>query len=83
MASAQVVRWGNSLAVRIPKVVAEEAGVREGDPIEIEAEEGRIQLRRSRRRMPTLKELVGEITAGNRYTEIAMGRERGKERIEW
>jgi antitoxin component of MazEF toxin-antitoxin module len=34
---AQMVKWGNSLAVRIPKPVAEEAKLKEGDPIEIEA----------------------------------------------
>ena len=30
-AQAQVVRWGNSLAVRIPKNVADEARLAEGD----------------------------------------------------
>lgn len=83
MPSAQVVKWGNSLAVRIPKVVAKEAGVSEGDPLEIEVEEGRIQLRRSRRRTPTLKELVAQITTANRYAEVETHVERGKERIEW
>ena len=28
MPEAQIVKWGNSLAVRIPKPVAEAAGVR-------------------------------------------------------
>ena len=40
MPIAQIVKWGNSLAVRIPKPIAEEAGVREGDPIVIEATVG-------------------------------------------
>ena len=68
MPAAQIVKWGNSLAVRIPKPVAEQAGVREGDPIVIEAAEGHINLR-PKERVPTLRELVA--------------RERGKERIEW
>jgi antitoxin MazE len=79
---AQIVKWGNSLAVRIPKPVAEQAGVREGDPIVIEAAEGQINLR-PKERVPTLRELVAQITAENRYDEIQAGRERGKERIEW
>ena len=58
MPTAQIVKWGNSLAVRIPRPVAEEAGVREGDSITIEASEGRIQVRRQRQRVPTLRELV-------------------------
>jgi antitoxin MazE len=82
MAEAQIVKWGNSLAVRIPKPVAEVAGVREGDPIVIEADEGQIKVRR-KQRVPTLKELVAKITPENRYQETASGRERGKESMEW
>jgi antitoxin MazE len=82
MPAAQVVKWGNSLAIRIPKPVAEEVGVREGDPILIEAEEGRIQVRRQPV-VPTLRELVARITPENRYGETPAGRERGKESVEW
>ena len=82
MAEAQIVKWGNSLAVRIPKPVAEAAGVREGDPIVIEADEGHIKVRR-KERVPTLKELVAQIAAENRYEEIPSGAARGKETVEW
>lgn len=82
MARAQVVKWGNSLAIRIPKPVAEKAGVAEGDPVILEAVRGQIRLVRSER-IPTLKELVAQITLQNRYEEISMGPERGKEIVEW
>jgi antitoxin MazE len=82
MPTSQIVKWGNSLAVRIPKPLAEEAGVREGDPILIEATEGRINLRATQR-LPSLRELVAQITADNRYDEIRTGRQRGKEKLEW
>jgi len=82
MPEAQIVKWGNSLAVRIPKPVAEAAGVREGDPIMIEADEGHINIRR-KQQVPTLKELVKKITPENRYQEIATGPARGKESVEW
>lgn len=82
MAEAQIVKWGNSLAVRIPKPVAEAAGMREGDPIVIEADEGHIKVRR-KQRVPTLKELVAKITPENRYEEIPTGAARGKESVEW
>ena len=82
MPVAKIVKWGNSLAVRIPKPVAEEAGVRESDPIVIEATEGQINLRR-KQRVPTLRELVAQITQQNRYDEVPAGPERGKERTEW
>jgi antitoxin MazE len=82
MPKAQVVKWGNSLAVRIPKGVAEEAGVKEGDAIVIEAADGQIELRRMDR-IPTLKELVARITPQNRYGETDWGPDRGKEIAEW
>jgi antitoxin MazE len=78
----QMVKWGNSLAVRIPKPVVEEARLKEGDSLEIEAAEGRVELRRATK-IPTLAQLVSQITAENRYAEISVGAEVGKEVIEW
>ncbi len=82
MAKAQVAKWGNSLAVRIPKDVAEQARLQEGDPIVIEALNGHIQLRPAER-IPTLDELVAQITKENRQEETNWGPDRGKEIIEW
>jgi antitoxin MazE len=79
---AQMVKWGNSLAVRIPKPVAAEARLKQGDSLEIEVVEGRVELRRARR-MPTLAKLVSQITPENRYAEISTGAEVGKEVVEW
>ena len=82
MPKAQVVKWGNSLAVRIPKTVAEEARMQEGDSIVIEARRGRVELRRAEK-VPTLEELVAQITPKNRYDETTWGPDRGKEIVEW
>jgi antitoxin MazE len=79
----QMVKWGNSLAVRIPKAVVEEAKLREGDALEIEAPaEGRIELHRPAK-VPTLAQLVSRITPENRYKEVSAGAEVGKETVEW
>jgi len=83
MAASQIVKWGNSLAIRIPKPVAEQAGVREGDSLVIEASAGRIQLRRRKQRVPSLRELVAQIKPENRYAEIATGPAQGKEDVDW
>jgi antitoxin MazE len=82
MPATQIVKWGNSLAIRISKPVAEQAGVEEGDAVLIEAERGQIKLK-SQQRMPTLKELVAQITPENRYGELSVGPPRGKEDVEW
>jgi antitoxin MazE len=82
MPKAQIVKWGNSLAVRIPKAIAEEARLEEGDPIVIEALDGRVELRPAER-IPTLEELVAQITPENRHKEIKWGPAVGKEIVGW
>jgi antitoxin MazE len=80
---AQIVKWGNSVAVRIPKPVIEQAKLKEGDSLEIEvAGEGRVELRRASK-IPTLAQLVAKITPENRYDEVSAGKEVGKEVVEW
>jgi antitoxin MazE len=79
---AQMAKWGNSLAVRIPKPILEKARLKEGDFLEIEAGEGQIELRRVTE-IPTLAQLVSQITPDNRYAEISAGPEVGKEEVEW
>ena len=54
----------------------------EGDAVMIKAAKNRIELLRTER-IPTLKELVAQITPENRYAETASGREWDKEIIEW
>ena len=80
---SQILKWGNSLAVRIPKPVAEEANLNEGDAIEIEVDdEGAVELLRIGK-VPTLAQLVSQITPENRYPELSVGPEVGKEAVEW
>jgi antitoxin component of MazEF toxin-antitoxin module len=62
--------------------VVEEARLKEGDSLEIEAAEGRVELRRATK-IPTLAQLVSRITPENRYAETSTGAEVGKEVVEW
>jgi antitoxin MazE len=43
-AKAQLVKWGNSQAVRIPKTILEQCNLREGEELEIRVENGHIWL---------------------------------------
>jgi antitoxin MazE len=80
---AHILKWGNSLALRIPKPVAEEANLKEGDAIEIEVgNQGAIELLRVGK-VPTLAQLVSQITTENRYAELSTGPEAGNEAVEW
>ncbi len=42
---AQLARWGNSLAVRIPKDIAAKASLHSGDRVEMTAEAGCVILK--------------------------------------
>ncbi len=78
----QVLKWGNSLAVRIPKPVAEDAHFQAGDSVEIVVEGDTVQLHRVDK-VPTLAQLVAQITPENRYEELSLGAEVGKEALQW
>jgi antitoxin MazE len=71
-------KWGNSLAVRIPKAIADKAGVREEDEVEIEVSAQVIRMK-ARRREPTLSELLRRITPDNLHGEADFGRPQGRE----
>jgi antitoxin MazE len=45
---ASIAKWGNSLAVRVPKEVAASVGLREGAAVEMTVEDDAIVLRRRR-----------------------------------
>ncbi len=77
---SQVTKWGNSLAVRIPKAMADQLSLSEDSPVDIEVTGGRIVISPHRREY-TLEELVAQITPENRVEEISFGPPVGAELI--
>jgi antitoxin MazE len=75
---AQLVKWGNSQAVRIPKTVVEQAHLQEGDELKIHAQEGRITIESVSPKV-TLGSLVAGITRKNRHPESDWSKPVGKE----
>jgi antitoxin MazE len=66
---ATVSKWGNSLAVRIPKSIVRQARIAAGDSLAMAIEsDGSITLRYARRRY-SLDKLVSKITPKNRHRE--------------
>jgi len=75
----RVSKWGNSLAVRIPRGIALEARLTEGDRLTLDlATDGSIVLRSARRKYE-LGQLVLRITAKNRHSETDWGAPAGRE----
>ncbi len=76
---ANVAKWGNSRAIRIPKDMALELGLDFGSQVELIAEEGQIRIVPAKRPKYTLEELVAQITPENRHEEWDTGPPVGKE----
>jgi antitoxin MazE len=74
----RVTRWGNSLAVRIPKALAEQTRIEEGSEVELSVMEGALTIR-PRARTYSLDELLEQVTPENRHDEVDWGEPEGKE----
>jgi antitoxin MazE len=64
MMRAQVSRWGNSLAIRLPRAAAQSLGVQAGEPVELLIRGDRLEIRAARPRY-RLAELLEQITPHN------------------
>jgi len=74
-----IQRWGNSLALRIPKTFAYEISVREGDEIEMRVTRGRLVVSPRPPRHYYLADLVAEIRPRNLHKEIVIEGPQGRE----
>jgi antitoxin MazE len=71
-------RWGNSLGIRVPRAVAEAAGLKAGDRVDISVEEGRVVIQPARPRY-FLDDLLAGVTPENEHPsmdDLPVGRER-------
>jgi antitoxin MazE len=76
----KVQRWGNSLAVRIPKTFAEEVGLTDDSPVEMRLVKGGLLVEPSPSwAAPTLDELLDDVTETNLHDEIDTGAAQGSE----
>ncbi|OPL17738.1 MAG: hypothetical protein AVO35_08725 [Candidatus Aegiribacteria sp. MLS_C] len=74
-----VRKWGNSLAVRIPKAISEELSIDETTVLEMVTRDGMLILEPKHRYR--LKDMLNEITDENLHGEIDTGTRTGVE--EW
>ncbi len=61
----RVQKWGNSLAVRIPKSFAEELDWEEGAPVEMSIDEGALSIRTDLEKCWDLAALLDRVTDDN------------------
>jgi len=75
---SHVQRWGNSLAVRLPKAVVDQAGLREGENVTVSVEDGTLIIRKSMK-PTTLADLLAGCRDDNRHEPIEWGPPVGRE----
>ena len=75
----KVLKWGNSLGVRIPRAFAAEAEVEVGSSVDMSVHKGRLVIRPVRRRRFVLQDLVKRISSRNLHGEVRTGAAVGRE----
>ena len=75
----QIQKWGNSLALRIPKSFAIESKVKQGSTVEVSLEQGKIIIAPVTEPEFTLEDLLSRVTKRNLHREIETGAAVGKE----
>jgi len=73
----KICKWGNSLAVRIPNVLATQVAFSEGSEIEMSAEQNRLVIQP--KKSFNLIDMLEGVTPENLHQEIDTGSARGKE----
>jgi antitoxin MazE len=74
-----IQKWGNSLAVRIPKSFANEAGLEKEAAVELSLVDGQLVITPVAKPKPTIKHLLAGVTKDNLHREIETGAATGKE----
>lgn len=73
MVQTRVQRWGNSLAVRIPKPLAEDLQLQESSPVDLTLAEGKLVLSPTSPPRYALASLMEGVTEENLHREVDTG----------
>ena len=75
---ARIQKWGNSLALRIPKSFAAHSKIEQGSVVDLSLDNGRMIVE-AREQDYSLEELLARVTKANLHSEIDFGAPVGKE----
>jgi antitoxin MazE len=75
---AKVQKWGNSLAIRIPRAFAEQLGVQQDSEVDLSLDRDRLIMKPIRTK-PSLSVLLRQVTDENIHAEVATGEPTGRE----
>lgn len=75
----RIQKWGNSLAIRIPKPFAEETGLQQESAVELHIEDGQLVVRPIVEQSYSLDALLAQVTDDNVHSEVDAGAAFGSE----
>ena len=75
---ARIQKWGNSLALRIPKSFAAHSNIEQGSVVDLSLDNGRMIVE-AKEQDYSLEELLARVTKTNLHSEIDFGAPVGKE----
>jgi antitoxin MazE len=80
--TATIQKWGNSLALRLPKALATEAHMREGTEVQLVRTDEGVLLKARRKPRYRLSELLAGVTKKSIHPETDWGPSVGREILE-
>ena len=69
----RIRKWGNSLALRIPKALAAEVGLEDDCPVELSLVDGKLIIAPVAKPAFSLEHLLAQITQDNLHREVDTG----------
>jgi antitoxin MazE len=75
----RVQKWGNSLALRIPKSFADEVGLQRETSVEVSLANGKLLVTPIAEPGMSLRQLLAKVTKDNMHHEIDTGPAMGNE----
>lgn len=76
---AKIQKWGNSLAIRIPKGMAQETGLHYEAAVDLRVRDGYLIVERLQTQRFSLDQLLEEVSDENLHSEVDFGPARGGE----
>ncbi len=77
----KIQKWGNSLAIRLPKTFADQTGIENGSDVHLLVEEGKIVVIPIREKELLLEDYLSRINEANIHKEISFGSAVGREAL--
>ena len=75
----KIQKWGNSLALRIPKAFALNINIKQNELVDLSVNDGEIVIKPIIQKEFSLKELLDGISENNLHGEFETGAPEGKE----